>query len=123
MDVSRRANVSAGSRFLPKAVPYKYSPLEHPDSIRLLLLEPSEDFDSPLFCTIKHVRFSDGVPEYTAISYTWGDLNQTQPVYFDEGRTKLEVSVNGSQALRHLREIKRNTLLLDGCHMYRPGCY
>ncbi|WYZ35055.1 hypothetical protein EsH8_I_001331 [Colletotrichum jinshuiense] len=33
------------------ALPYQYAPLQHPESIRILVLHPSEDHDAPIECS------------------------------------------------------------------------
>lgn len=58
---------------------YIYRPLEHADSIRLLILHPAVDDDTEIRCTIQHVRLSDPDLDHEAISYTWGDVGDENP--------------------------------------------
>ena len=59
----------------------EHLPLEYPDSIRLLklLARPS---GAPLRVALKCVQFSE-CPIYTALSYTWSDLNELQQINID----------------------------------------
>lgn len=50
---------------------YRYSPLEHTDSIRLIRLNPSSSFKYDLRCEIFSVYLQEK-PPYEALSYTWG---------------------------------------------------
>ena len=98
--------------YLSNATFYKYKPLKHADAIRILKLHPSADPRGPLFCTIKHVRLPDPDLTYEAISYTWGDAAaQKETVYLENGHTKLEIGINGYQALRDLRSSTENRYL------------
>ena len=48
---------------------YKYTPLQHRDSIRLLILESSAWPDDPLSITLEEYPL-DGSREFMALSYT-----------------------------------------------------
>ncbi|KAH6850650.1 heterokaryon incompatibility protein-domain-containing protein [Chaetomium sp. MPI-CAGE-AT-0009] len=62
------------------ATPYQYERLTHDDEIRLLYLKPGSGDD--IHFTLYPVRLGDK-PSYEAISYCWGDPNDTQMVYCD----------------------------------------
>jgi hypothetical protein len=82
---------------------YQYQPLQHSDSIRVLILHPSSNESDPIACTIRQVQLSDNSLTYDAVSYTWGDSTQTYPIYFKNEREKLIVGKNCHSALRRLR--------------------
>ncbi|KAL9610351.1 MAG: hypothetical protein Q9167_004949 [Letrouitia subvulpina] len=80
---------------------FQYMPLSrHPYSIRLLKLLPSDDSESPLCCEVFHEDLENDV-SYEALSYTWGDTNETTDVLLS-GRL-FPVTVNLNAALRALR--------------------
>ncbi len=52
---------------------YGYSPINRDvDSIRLLILEPAESFETKIFCSLELVELAQR-PTYDALSNTWGD--------------------------------------------------
>lgn len=58
---------------------YPYRPLESPGSIRLLKILPDR-VDGNIACTLEH--FDQGrIPPYHALSYFWGDPQQTRLIY------------------------------------------
>jgi hypothetical protein len=60
---------------------YGYSPINPlVDSIRLLILEPAESFDSTIFCRLELVELAQKAT-YDALSYTWGDELATQDIW------------------------------------------
>ena len=77
---------------------YQYEPLTYVNEIRLLHLEPGVTDD--VHFTLHPVRLSDN-PCYEAISYCWGDPNDTRVVYC-EGKP-LQVTVSLYTGLRRLR--------------------
>lgn len=80
---------------------YHYMPLsQHPYSIRLLKLLPSDDFGSSLCCELFHEDLENSVP-YEALSYTWGDDPETVDVLVNG--CFFPVTVNLDAALRALR--------------------
>lgn len=91
--------------------PYRYLSLEYVDSIRLLILHPSSNDQSPITCTIRHARLSDAWLKYEAISYTWGNVTCHQPIYFHSHKRELRVRTNCHDALRHLRQEDRDRQL------------
>ena len=74
LEISVDASCSSGTG--DKLPTYSYQPLEFPDSIRIIKLEPapaSADGQSlKIECKLVEVRFSAQV-EYEAISYVWGE--------------------------------------------------
>ncbi|KAH6689931.1 heterokaryon incompatibility protein-domain-containing protein [Leptodontidium sp. MPI-SDFR-AT-0119] len=88
---------------------YQYQKLTEPDAIRLILLLPSDDLQSPLVCelistTLSHYQ-NELLDHYTALSYVWGDpsLRATMKV---AGRA-LSITASLDTALRHLRDSSR----------------
>jgi hypothetical protein len=68
--------------------------------IRLLDLAPSSDPNSRIRCSIRHV-YLDEKPTYKALSYVWGNDQETLPISID-GRV-YQVTVNCHAALQRLR--------------------
>ncbi|KAF8858835.1 hypothetical protein BDZ45DRAFT_689829 [Acephala macrosclerotiorum] len=67
---------------------YKYAPLKHPDSIRLLLLAPGE-MESPIQIFLAEFRLQEN-PPYEALSYTWatedGDCSLSSQIRCGDAR-------------------------------------
>lgn len=76
--------------------PYAYRPLRPTRDgrhyIRLLDILPGER-DSPLCCTISHVKL--GVEYYEALSYCWGDSDDRIPVRCDDGIVEIPPTLYG----------------------------
>jgi len=75
------------------------------DNIRLLCLLPNEDEAAVLQCKLRNysLQQSDrGTHPYEALSYVWGNQNETRPIYLDE--LEFSVTVNLHAALSHLRD-------------------
>lgn len=88
---------------------YKYQKLREPDAIRLILLQPSNDLETPLECelistTLSHYQ-DDLLEHYTALSYVWGDPSRRVTMKVD-GQT-LSITASLDTALRHLRDQSR----------------
>jgi hypothetical protein len=88
---------------------YRYSPLPD-DNIRLLCLLPNASEAEPLQCKLLdyNLQNSSGRTHfYDALSYVWGDPNDTRPIYIVEdespGKDELQVTTNLYTALSHLR--------------------
>jgi hypothetical protein len=90
---------------------YRYQPLPHEDSIRILVLHPSSSETDPITCTIRHTRLSDASLKYEALSYTWGDITQKQAIHVDESGLELLIGRNCHDALRDLRHQSRGRSL------------
>jgi hypothetical protein len=82
---------------------YRYQPLEHDQSIRLLILHPSLDDSKPITCTIQHLQLSHQALKYEALSYTWGNTSRTKAIKFHPADKELIVGENCYDALRRLR--------------------
>ncbi|KUJ21868.1 HET-domain-containing protein [Mollisia scopiformis] len=104
-----------GERLLPQRYQdYKFSPLEYPDSIRLITLYAGEG-SSPLRTSLREVRSLESA-EYEALSYTWasedGDASLSASIICDDFRMK--VTKNCATALSWLRHPKSDrTLWID----------
>ena len=91
---------------------YQHQPLEHRDSIRLLILEPSPTPNAELHCHLVHERLS-ATPAYAAISYTWGAPLFPKVLYLPEG--SLRITDNLHAALTAFRDKRqRRALWVDG---------
>jgi hypothetical protein len=94
-----------------EACDYKYATLQHPDSIRLLVLMPGE-MDSPIQTYLAEFRLQEN-PPYEAVSYTWanedGDCSVSSQIRCDNAR--LWVTKNCELALRYLRETDSERIL------------
>src|SRR5690349_17905460 len=78
---------------------YQYKPLTHDDEIRLLHLEPASADD--VHFTLHPARLSEE-PSYEAISYCWGDENDTRVVYCEGEPLLITNSLyTGLKQLRH----------------------
>ena len=84
-------------------LPYRYGPLLHADSIRLLVLHAIPGEDDDVFCTIQPARLNDPDLEYEAVSYTWGDPADPRKIRFKGSTRTLSVTRNCHNALRRLR--------------------
>ncbi len=81
--------------------------------MRIVTLLPGP-LDSPIHCTLEHVKLSDLTPgstaaAYQAVSYVWGDPTQTQPITLDGAA--YPVTTNLYSALNYLREAGEPTRL------------
>lgn len=93
---------------------YKYSPLQHPDSIRLLTLHPGKG-TSPIHISLSDFRLQQA-PSYEALSYSWvtesGDCERSSQIHC--GSTSIWVTTNCVAALKRLRKIdSERTLWVD----------
>ena len=82
---------------------YQYQPLQHSDSVRILILHPSPDELDPIECTICHERLSGVSLDYQAVSYTWGNSGLTHVIHCNDAKLKLSVGKSCHAALRRLR--------------------
>jgi len=83
---------------------YRYEPLAHHDSIRLLTLQPGLP-GTNIFCDIEHTTLSecdDIYLAYTALSYVWGDPADSRTL-FVQG-CPITVTANLLAALDDLRD-------------------
>jgi hypothetical protein len=94
---------------IPNRKPYRYLPITDHDGIRLIVLQPSVDKAATVQCEILHVTLRQAQDEicdhYTALSYVWGDPNDTTTILV-EG-CLLRVTKSLERAFRYLRDDKR----------------
>ncbi|KAI3527905.1 HET domain-containing protein [Colletotrichum filicis] len=105
----------------PQSLPsYRYEPLKHPDSTRVLVLQPAASFKSQLRCSMiqysrqEQLRSRDTSRNYSAVPYTWGlpdfsiDLIIDQSSVGDDIITHkeslLRITPTVDSILRHLRD-------------------
>jgi hypothetical protein len=88
---------------------YRYEKLTEPDAIRLALLQPSHDLQSPLECDLISTTLSycqnDLLDHYAALSYVWGD--PSRKVTINVAGQTLSITASLDMALRHLRDPSR----------------
>ncbi|KAK3303226.1 heterokaryon incompatibility protein-domain-containing protein [Chaetomium strumarium] len=87
---------------------YHYAPLTQPGSIRLLRLYPATSGSEEVHFTLHPAQLNDK-PAYEAISYCWGDENDTRVVFCDQ--RVLRVTVSLYTALKRLRHADRERIL------------
>ncbi|EWY87888.1 hypothetical protein FOYG_09265 [Fusarium oxysporum NRRL 32931] len=88
---------------------YLYQELGTKTSFRIAELLPGND-DDPIQCRVHPASWSDAsIPEYQAISYVWGDLNQKTDIIC-HGKS-LKVTQNLYNALGHFRQRGRSRYL------------
>ncbi|KAK3955238.1 heterokaryon incompatibility protein-domain-containing protein [Pseudoneurospora amorphoporcata] len=73
------------------------------NEIRTVILHPGSLSD-PVNCTLEHINFEEAPNTYVALSYSWGDPNQTLNINLN-GYT-YPVTLNLHSALIHLRDTK-----------------
>jgi hypothetical protein len=101
-DLDSVSTQDAGSISQP-AKTFAYQPLDpdpDADSIRLALIEPSQNHDDPMSCSLSHVKFAEK-PRYKALSYMWGDEAVKVDILLDGAR--FYVGRNLWDALHYLR--------------------
>lgn len=103
---------------------YLSHPLSSPRDIRVLDIQPSDDFDSPVYCDVKVVSITDrkGVlltdpyedendengrvnkckASYQTLSYAWGSSTATETIFCDG--IPVKVTTNLDLALRRIRQ-------------------
>ncbi len=88
---------------------YQYQKLTEPDALRLILLLPSPNLQSPLNCELPSTILSncenDLLDHYTALSYVWGD--DSRRVVIKVGSQTLSITESLDTALRHMRDASR----------------
>lgn len=79
-----------------------HQPLNENDSseIRVVKLQPGK-WDEPISCELSHISLA-AEPEYTALSYAWGDPRVTRDINLNG--VPYPVTINLFLALQHLRE-------------------
>ncbi|KAF1810925.1 HET-domain-containing protein, partial [Eremomyces bilateralis CBS 781.70] len=82
---------------------FRYDALSQEKSFRLLKLLPSSDTSSPIICTMSEQRIDDSIKKYTALSYTWGNIQDKKEIILN-GRPAL-VTQNLHMALQQIRHM------------------
>ncbi len=77
--------------------------------IRLVTIQPGK-WTEALQCTLEVCDLSTA-PAYDALSYVWGDAEDTRPILLDGYRFR--VTSNLESALRHLRSHEPRTMRID----------
>ncbi|KAH8597707.1 heterokaryon incompatibility protein-domain-containing protein [Bisporella sp. PMI_857] len=99
---SRRKTAAGKQNHRGKQDVSPYYELERPkNEIRILSLQPGQGVDE-IHCTLGTYQLDD-CPDFEALSYTWGDRTQVEPIFVNGSR--LMVTHNLHAALRHLRHI------------------
>jgi hypothetical protein len=92
-----------------QAPPFEYEPLDTSvDCIRLLAIDPFEEGDDNVKCSLTHVRFSEK-PNYEALSYTWGLPTPTRRIWVNGKPINIRKNLYG--ALFCLRRSRKSRLL------------
>jgi len=76
-----------------------------PDNIRLLRLKPDEDETAPIQCELFNYslqKSTKGTHLYEALSYVWGDPNETSPIRVDGDQFPVTIKLH--EALSRLRD-------------------
>lgn len=76
--------------------------------IRLLTLYGLSDDESSIECTLQYANLDD-VPDYTALSYVWGDATVTEDILVNE--CSFSATINLVSALRHIRKLDGEIVL------------
>lgn len=84
---------------------------EDEHQIRLLVIKPSQNFDSKVECSMRIFPLRSA-PSYCALSYVWGDKKVAKKVVIND--IELRVGVNLVDALLQLRAFWANKQLKDG---------
>lgn len=91
---------------------FPYRSLDERDSIRLLHLHPASSSQAEVKCSLIHttLQFCGDIYEhYIAISYVWGDPNDTRIIHVDD--IPVSITINLFSALRDLRHETRDLMI------------
>ncbi|CAD6446898.1 9d3d13e4-6aac-4073-bae1-552b574167e2 [Sclerotinia trifoliorum] len=92
---------------------YQYRPLHEHDAIRIIIVHPEALISSPLSCSLIHSTLSHYhnslIDQYTALSYVWGDANNTRTILVDE--KPLSITASLETALRHMRDTQKDMMI------------
>lgn len=105
---------------------YQYRPLISANEIPLLLLQPgapsSDIHCSPIHTTLQECH-DDIYENYTALSYAWGDANQTRVIFIDKQPSQITINLAAAlDDLRHQHTILRlwaNAICIDQSNIFR----
>lgn len=101
---------------MPSFKNYCYKPLNAEDEIRLIMLNPALNRDTPLKCSLVQHRRSVQKTDYFAISYAWGEpkFSRSLEIRSDGGVSCLKITPIVDDLLRHFRKHKlRGYLWID----------
>lgn len=88
---------------------FKHTPITEPGVIRLIKLQPSQDLEAGLKCSLIHKSLEDCqydiVDHFMALSYVWGDQTERGTISID-GKP-LDITASLQRALRHIRDRDR----------------
>ncbi|KAI0015645.1 heterokaryon incompatibility protein-domain-containing protein [Xylariomycetidae sp. FL0641] len=77
---------------------FEYKSLAEADSIRLLVVEPSQNADADLHCLLEYTTITECENDifggYVALSYVWGDPTQTTTINLDGCRANITTSLS-----------------------------
>ncbi|KAH8795371.1 heterokaryon incompatibility protein-domain-containing protein [Hyaloscypha finlandica] len=97
---------------LPSRSTFPYRPLDELNSIRLVCLHPASSSQDEVKCSLIHSTlkiYRDIYDDYTALSYVWGDPNDTRSIWIDG--IPFPTPINLFSALRDLRHENRTLLV------------
>jgi len=84
-------------------IPFRHTPLpQGNNSIRLLRLIPNKNETAIIKCQLFNYSLEPDSHQYDALSYVWGNPNETLPLFIDEH--VLHITVNLHAALLRLRD-------------------
>ncbi|KAH8730188.1 heterokaryon incompatibility protein-domain-containing protein [Phaeosphaeriaceae sp. PMI808] len=95
---------------------YDYKPLGTETTIRILVLHPTENFESPLEVSFSHYD-RDAIGQtivssyYEAVSYCWGEPTFSNKILVQDCKFMLEITANVDSMLRHFRKLKKQRYL------------
>jgi len=96
---------------LKAPTPFQYEPLDPKvDSIRVVIVEPTQNANDIISCTLKHVTFGEK-PKYEALSYTWGDASKRETILLNG--QEVSVGINLWRALGALRGTGTRWIWID----------
>lgn len=100
-------------------MPYHYTPLKHPDEIRLLIIKPGRPSEA-VKCNLVHTRLSH-TPSYEALSYTWGTEERPRQIYCEKDG-QISVTQNCFEAIKSLRyEDRQRVAWIDAVCIDQPS--
>ncbi|KAI0596489.1 hypothetical protein F4775DRAFT_313992 [Biscogniauxia sp. FL1348] len=89
---------------------FQYSPLEADDSIRLVVLEPSNSLEDPIRCRLVEVSLSE-TPQYETLSCVWRNMGEANIAPISLNGKAFDVPLAVWDALRRVRLNDRDRLI------------
>jgi hypothetical protein len=86
-----------------------YGGLKTRHRIRLLTLHPASDEDETITCTLTAHDLDKRIPEFTALSYTWGSPENQKSILVNG--CSIDITPNLYAGLMHIRRKKSNRVL------------